>query len=689
MWTLLFESILLLLLFLYVPGILFLRGLGLRKSRALVYAPLFTIVGYSLLAIIYSKVGLVSNWVSLVAPLTALGGTSFLIGLFLRQRNNSHSPKASLTQYKGAASLALYCVVAIATTTLLYILPLGSADAFICAFDIAHHMAVPRVFIETGNWSTLSVTLFPGEAGSFYPSVNSLCAALIISALDVPVTLAINATNIVFTSLVFPLGMWLFMGKVFGWKDFRTYLGAFCCMLFAAFPWELFTRSAPTLYAFFVGICIVPHAMALLMDCLEPWQEKRSPLRSYPNTSRNTSICSRTVIFFVALTAIALSHPSAFFSYILFAIAYIAYVLFTRTASLSRGKRIAIVVLWLLFCLVLWVLLNKAPFMSSTVNYEYPAKAKVLGGVARIVLMWAPHVGVQYILGFVVGIGVLACLFDKKRRWLLFPFLLTVFITYFSIISSPGAFKSMLSGFWYNHHVRLMSTIAVFAMPLAAQGFASIAIAAELIAKKTSKSQALKSIQQKLNNTASITKLGTTITVIAIVAIAIIPVPLPRQTTLYGYERKMENFNNPSYGTSFLTQEERDFLQTVSSTIGNEGVIFNAPHDGSAYAYALSGINIVNRSFHETDDYAIRLLASDINSIATNKEVARIAKDMNIEYVIQLDAPTSEKRTLYRPSVRNDSWKGVLEIREDTPGFELVLAEGDMRLYRIIYPGTP
>lgn len=30
-----------------------------------------------------------------------------------------------------------------------------------------------------------------------------------------------------------------------------------------------------------------------------------------------------------------------------------------------------------------------------------------------------------------------------------------------------------------------------------------------------------------------------------------------------------------------------------------------------------------------------------------------------------------------------DTWSGVYAIKDDTPGFELLLSEGDMRLYRI------
>lgn len=38
------------------------------------------------------------------------------------------------------------------------------------------------------------------------------------------------------------------------------------------------------------------------------------------------------------------------------------------------------------------------------------------------------------------------------------------------------------------------------------------------------------------------------------------------------------------------------------------------------------------------------------------------------------------------PDYLPENWTGVTNIDENTPGFELVLSEGDMRLYKIVKP---
>ena len=77
------------------------------------------------------------------------------------------------------------------------------------------------------------------------------------------------------------------------------------------------------------------------------------------------------------------------------------------------------------------------------------------------------------------------------------------------------------------------------------------------------------------------------------------------------------------------------------------------------------------------------LLADKIDRIATDDEVARTAEKLGVEYVLMLDIP-HKKGSTYYGSFDETYWKGVYGIKDDTPGFEVVLSDGNMRLYRII-----
>ena len=52
-------------------------------------------------------------------------------------------------------------------------------------------------------------------------------------------------------------------------------------------------------------------------------------------------------------------------------------------------------------------------------------------------------------------------------------------------------------------------------------------------------------------------------------------------------------------------------------------------------------------------------------------------------YVMLLDEKSYDDRTVVKLRYKEEDWVGIESITQDTPGFTLVLSEGDMRLYRI------
>lgn len=77
-----------------------------------------------------------------------------------------------------------------------------------------------------------------------------------------------------------------------------------------------------------------------------------------------------------------------------------------------------------------------------------------------------------------------------------------------------------------------------------------------------------------------------------------------------------------------------------------------------------------------------RTMQAGLYEYATNPEVAQAVKDSGAKYVMLLD----EGHLPYHvdwPEYIPENWTGITNIDENTPGFELVLSEGDMRLYKI------
>ena len=59
------------------------------------------------------------------------------------------------------------------------------------------------------------------------------------------------------------------------------------------------------------------------------------------------------------------------------------------------------------------------------------------------------------------------------------------------------------------------------------------------------------------------------------------------------------------------------------------------------------------------------------------------ARELNLKYVLLLKRDPSDGTGFYHLCYDEAQWRGIDGINDDTPGFEVVLAEGDMRLYKI------
>ena len=140
-----------------------------------------------------------------------------------------------------------------------------------------------------------------------------------------------------------------------------------------------------------------------------------------------------------------------------------------------------------------------------------------------------------------------------------------------------------------------------------------------------------------------------------------------------------------------LTGEERDFAREANELLPDGAVVANAPNDGSAYLYGAEGMETAYRyltGYDGDDDTGetseSRLVRTALRDIASRDDVRVAAEKMGIEYVLLLDQgdPRGEDRR-YLFSYGQDDWSGIEGIADGTPGFEVVMSEGDMRLYRI------
>ncbi len=137
-----------------------------------------------------------------------------------------------------------------------------------------------------------------------------------------------------------------------------------------------------------------------------------------------------------------------------------------------------------------------------------------------------------------------------------------------------------------------------------------------------------------------------------------------------------------------LDADEQRFLEEVEKIVGDDALIINEPNDGSAFAYGIDGLNLYYRLMYNlsgaTESEESKVIRDRLDELASDQEVQKAVADLGADYVLQLDHNDAEGNGRYLWSYDKDQWTGIDDIDDDTPGFELVLSEGDMRLYKIV-----
>ena len=686
----------------YLPAYLALRGLNFERTLSLAFAPLVSLPFFSIEAIGLAKMEIPCSWTILVTPLVLLGAIG-LVALIIRNLKDTQvAREKSLGLQPNILQMFAFLGAGLIAMGLFYLYPLGDAGAFICGNDIAHHLNLTRSFIDSGNWSTLETTTTPGETGSFYPSLWSLMAALCMGCLDVPVTVASNATNACIIGVIFPLSMYAFALRVLRGNDIAIYLCAILSMSFFGFPWEMFVRKT-LLYPNAIGFALMPGFLTACMCCFQ------DQIRFVHTHNDKVHVTSSTLarkaevnrknrhlaigLSIMGLAAIAFAHPNTVFTSIVFLSCYGFHIIAhsITNAGLQDAKRIfttiVVCAVYIAACVAIWIMMASLPFLQSVVTNAYDASSDLPHAVLKLIILKSPHIGAQYPLALLVACGLVFSLLDKNRRWITLPFVLAVALYLANAVLSDGTFKHLVSGFWYNHPTRLFASMTIFAIPVASMGAEGIVHLLERARKskgQTDKGHGRHVHNLETHNLHPIAYIG--LAAILVTAIFVLPLPLPRATNFHGFVNDMQSYNDPSSETSFLTQDERYFLAEVAETIdakGN-GRILNLPHDGSVFAYALYDEDTMIRDLYGSPDEAVLELTQHIDDVGSDPAIVHTAEELGVAYVVRLDDSESDNSTIYQNRYDKATWSGILGITDDTPGFETVLKKDDMRLYRII-----
>ncbi|WP_251197728.1 DUF6541 family protein [Anaerotardibacter muris] len=677
-------------LVLYLPSTLLLRAAHLSCWKAIAFAPLLSILLYSILGVLYSKAGITATGWTIGLPVLLFALVVYGVGV-LRSRKRATSASRFDDEPEGKLGLVplLYVAVGFGLYAFFYLAAMPSMGHAAETYDNVFHYNLIRSFVDSGVWSSLNGSVYLDGAsdypsaftllGVYYPAAWHAISAFPVSLLRVSVPVAANATNFVFVVFVYALSMCLLLRALFASNRKALIIGAFVTFAFGAYPWVLLAHWP--LYPNLISMTMTPLLCASFLFATKRDATKRWRV-------------SFALIFLCGVLAEAFCQPSAVFVAVVLLAPYVVSEgsraaaaalrkvrmkkrpsLAQRSTSLSRFLfGIAIIAL----IAVAWWVLFSLPFMQSTVNYYWTPILMPTQAMASCLSMSLALPLQQYVVALMVAIGCIYILAKKRNfTWLIFSYLFACCI--FVVAASLGDcwLKHFLSGFWYTDPYRAAAIVGMAGVPLAALGlYALVKVIQHLFDLFK---PALRKGQQTKRN-----KIIFVATVV-VVCIAIYSPVAPGNLPFFKHVQNITATHAARQIAVAYPDSEKDFIEQAKAIVGEDDVVLNLPHDGSMMAYGMSDFPVYYRSISgygklgESQQSAI--LREGLSDISTNDQVKRAVEETSADYVLILTIDPEEMS--FTSGYKPEQWVGIESIADDTPGFELVLASENMRLYKI------
>lgn len=671
MWTMLAAAVLACVVVLYAPGYFAGRAVRLGSFGAIAVAPAFSVALLVAMGVLLQAVGIpCPAWALLLAvllfSLVGYGASRFI----LPKHDASASNGALRMGGLGWKVVGLYIGISLLTFCIVFVHAMADPCGFCRLDDSAAHYTLIRSFLDTGFYSTLNTNGYAtlGGSGGYYPAAWHVAVAIVASLFDGSVALASNAMMLAVCVFVLPLGLLFMIKQLFADREGYAVvvLGSVVAVAFCGFPWAFLVwgQLLPNLLSF----SLIPAAVGLLVAISQ-------------RGGGVVSFTSLVISFVVCVAAVAIAQPNGVFTLGVWAVAFsVSWILGPKGVSGSIAKKRAVAAVFFAVACLAWVALFFAPPLHSVTSYTWKAfLSPEMALLAGSTFMFFERLGIQPFLTVLVVAGAVRLCKNRQHRWLVATFLFA-WVLWFIGATTDGSVKQFLSGFWYTDYRRTGGMAALFAIPIAAVGFAWLFEAGKaLVVRVLGSNVAVRK--------AGIMSAAALLTIMPVVQFFPLNVMVGDSDIRAGLVAVHKQVKSRYSWENVFTGEEDAFVKKCVDVVPEGAVVANFPNDGSCYAYGIDGLNTFFRrsspSAYVGPEETGRLIRTALSSVSTSPTVQDAVKESGVQYVLLLDCGSGEDSTVSKLRYKEEDWEGIEAINDETPGFTPVLSEGDMRLYRI------
>ncbi|NKX56422.1 hypothetical protein HGG74_18210 [Arthrobacter sp. E918] len=641
-------------LFLLGPGLAWGAVLGLRRLTLLAAAGPLSITAIAAAAELGGLTGWSWSWPVL---LTVTAAVAVLLALARRQvltrwRVPVHHNSAALPPPAPWRSIALAWAVPGVFLGAVLLGIFGSPENIAQSHDNIFHLNALRYIAETGNGSSLSLGyLGTVGGGTFYPAGWHDAVSLVQSATGISIPAAINVTNLVIVTCLWPLGCLFLVSRVTGERTLPLLVAAVLATAYSTFPYLLLEFGV--VYPFLLSMAIFPVALGLVIQLL------RLGVPAALSTE------ATALVLAALLPGMALAHPASILALAALSVPPVLAAArrtwcraagpgnaqLRRTAAMLAAGYLAAVV-------IVWVLVR--PGRSSTRNWDN------LGHVLRSMVEVFTHGAIDKPMAILptvlTVVGAAVILNTRKHRWALGIFLLAAVFYVAGNWKEAPDLRWWITGVFYNDFFRISALLPAAGILTAAIGGTALASTARSffrawLAKRDRKQPAW------LRPAAT--------AVLVVVSLAVVP-----------FFAVMRGINDAAAKYRFteasplLSSDELALIKRLPQVVPAGAVTVGDPLTGAALSYSYTGIKTLLPSGERAPRADAQLLLDRLDEMTTDPAVCPVVREHNVQYVLDFGKQSvSWDKVPHMPGLDNLS---------PATGFELVDQQGqDARLYRI------
>lgn len=391
-------------------------------------------------------------------------------------------------------------------------------------------------------------------------------------------------------------------------------------------------------------------------------------------------------LFVMAIISLALAQPNAVFtlavllaSFCIWQVSRVPEELMHVRGAVLAPLRVLFGALALAVIAGIWMALYNAPFLASVVQHTWLPYADMFEAFQDALVCGFMADGSQVVLAALVVVGAVGTLWQRRYPWLSFSY---TFACMIFVVNgySDGPLKHIFGGFWYTDPWRCGAMASLIGIFLSAFGlWTSWRLVCWAVARAKKVSLASSTSVGVAACLALLVVLGSTFPGVAAPG---------SQSGAIAFRSVLSGLRTEASTAEVYDNAEKAFVQQVKQTVPADALIINVPDDGSAFAFAADDLRTYFRYTREYDVSSETpescIIRNSLRTIADNGYVQEAVGSIGAEYVLQLDQGEPDVESPHLFTYENGKkWRGIDGIRDDTPGFEVVLAEGDMRLYKI------